>query len=146
MCIRDRSRIVKQYEVELPGPILLGEGKPNNQNHAIIFTRGEALQAIDMNQDGGAWPKERGALCEETAGLHTVFFVYGPLQHKQRSFFMDHNISALFCVFLVPNSPQQYVVTVLLSQGSVFISSAFFPIRHNYCCNGDCCVFVYFIL
>ncbi|CAN0377426.1 unnamed protein product, partial [Hapterophycus canaliculatus] len=40
-----------QNQVELPGPILLGEGKPNNQNHAIIFTRGEALQAIDMNQD-----------------------------------------------------------------------------------------------
>lgn len=49
-----RRRIVKQYEVDLPGPILLGEGKPNNQNHAIIFTRGEAVQAIDMNQDGGA--------------------------------------------------------------------------------------------
>lgn len=48
-----RGRIMKQYEVELPGPILVGEGKPNNQNHAIIFTRGEALQAIDMNQDGG---------------------------------------------------------------------------------------------
>ena len=44
---------MKQYEVELPGPILVGEGKPNNQNHAIIFTRGEAVQAIDMNQDGG---------------------------------------------------------------------------------------------
>lgn len=29
----------------------MGEGKPNNQNHAIIFTRGEAVQAIDMNQD-----------------------------------------------------------------------------------------------
>lgn len=39
--------------MELPGPILVGEGKPNNQNHAIIFTRGEAVQAIDMNQDGG---------------------------------------------------------------------------------------------
>ena len=25
-------------------------GKPENQNHAIIFTRGEHLQAIDMNQ------------------------------------------------------------------------------------------------
>lgn len=48
-----RNRIVKQYEVELPGPILVGEGKPNNQNHAMIFTRGEAVQAIDMNQDGG---------------------------------------------------------------------------------------------
>jgi callose synthase len=30
----------------------LGEGKPENQNHAIIFTRGEMLQAIDMNQEG----------------------------------------------------------------------------------------------
>lgn len=29
----------------------MGEGKPNNQNHAVIFTRGEAIQAIDMNQD-----------------------------------------------------------------------------------------------
>ena len=29
----------------------MGEGKPNNQNHALIFTRGEAIQAIDMNQD-----------------------------------------------------------------------------------------------
>ncbi|KAJ1401280.1 Glycosyl transferase, family 48 [Sesbania bispinosa] len=34
-----------------PGPAKLGEGKPENQNHAIIFTRGEALQTIDMNQD-----------------------------------------------------------------------------------------------
>jgi hypothetical protein len=47
----ERRCILKHYQVELPGPILVGEGKPNNQNHAIIFTRGEALQAIDMNQD-----------------------------------------------------------------------------------------------
>ncbi|KAL0435479.1 UNVERIFIED_CONTAM: Callose synthase 3 [Sesamum radiatum] len=33
------------------GPAILGEGKPENQNHAIIFTRGEGLQTIDMNQD-----------------------------------------------------------------------------------------------
>lgn len=39
------------YEIKLPGPPLLGEGKPENQNNAIIFTRGEALQTIDMNQD-----------------------------------------------------------------------------------------------
>ncbi|XP_047056174.1 callose synthase 7-like [Lolium rigidum] len=40
------------YRIKLPGkPTEVGEGKPNNQNHAIIFTRGEALQAIDMNQD-----------------------------------------------------------------------------------------------
>ncbi|KAK9233159.1 hypothetical protein WN943_023408 [Citrus x changshan-huyou] len=39
------------YRIKLPGAVKLGEGKPENQNHAVIFTRGEALQAIDMNQD-----------------------------------------------------------------------------------------------
>jgi len=38
------------YRIKLPGPAKIGEGKPENQNHAIVFTRGEALQAIDMNQ------------------------------------------------------------------------------------------------
>ncbi|KAH1255395.1 putative callose synthase 6 [Glycine max] len=39
------------FRIKLPGPAKIGEGKPENQNHAIIFTRGEALQTIDMNQD-----------------------------------------------------------------------------------------------
>lgn len=38
------------YSIKLPGDPKLGEGKPENQNHAIIFTRGEAVQTIDMNQ------------------------------------------------------------------------------------------------
>jgi len=40
------------YRVQLPGDIMIGEGKPENQNHAVIFTRGETIQAIDMNQSG----------------------------------------------------------------------------------------------
>ncbi|KAM6553831.1 hypothetical protein CsatB_014593 [Cannabis sativa] len=52
----DSSELVQNldqliYQIKLPGPAMLGEGKPENQNHAIIFTRGEALQTIDMNQD-----------------------------------------------------------------------------------------------
>ncbi|OIW00473.1 hypothetical protein TanjilG_05823 [Lupinus angustifolius] len=39
------------FRIKLPGSAKLGEGKPENQNHALIFTRGEALQTIDMNQD-----------------------------------------------------------------------------------------------
>ncbi|XP_024386368.1 callose synthase 9 isoform X2 [Physcomitrium patens] len=39
------------YSIKLPGEVNLGEGKPENQNHAIVFTRGEALQTIDMNQE-----------------------------------------------------------------------------------------------
>ena len=39
------------FKVKLPGNPILGEGKPENQNQAIIFTRGEHLQTLDMNQD-----------------------------------------------------------------------------------------------
>ncbi|KAF5447956.1 hypothetical protein F2P56_033466 [Juglans regia] len=39
------------YSIKLPGNPKIGEGKPENQNHAIIFTRGSAVQTIDMNQD-----------------------------------------------------------------------------------------------
>jgi len=54
------------YRVQLPGDIMLGEGKPENQNHAMIFTRGEALQTIDMNQCGYLEEalKMRNLLCE----------------------------------------------------------------------------------
>ncbi|BFG27772.1 hypothetical protein CerSpe_140460 [Prunus speciosa] len=45
------QREVEIYRIMLPGPLKLGEGKPENQNHAIIFTRGDAVQTIDMNQD-----------------------------------------------------------------------------------------------
>lgn len=40
------------YRVRLPGNPVIGEGKPENQNHAMIFSRGEFVQTIDMNQEG----------------------------------------------------------------------------------------------
>ncbi|XP_048127591.1 callose synthase 12-like [Rhodamnia argentea] len=48
---RQSQKEVEIYRIKLPGPFNLGEGKPENQNQAIIFTRGEAIQTIDMNQD-----------------------------------------------------------------------------------------------
>lgn len=48
---QELQREVELYRVKLPGPLKLGEGKPENQNHALIFTRGDAVQTIDMNQD-----------------------------------------------------------------------------------------------
>lgn len=47
-----RGNIQEVYRVRLPGNPVIGEGKPENQNHAMIFTRGEFLQTIDMNQEG----------------------------------------------------------------------------------------------
>ncbi|ORZ12773.1 1,3-beta-glucan synthase component-domain-containing protein [Absidia repens] len=37
--------------IQLPGNPILGDGKSDNQNHAIIFSRGEYLQLVDANQD-----------------------------------------------------------------------------------------------
>jgi 1,3-beta-glucan synthase len=40
-----------KFRIELPGNPILGDGKSDNQNHAIIFYRGEYIQVIDANQD-----------------------------------------------------------------------------------------------
>ena len=47
------GEVKEVYRVQLPGNPILGEGKPENQNQAIIFTRGEYMQTIDMNQSSG---------------------------------------------------------------------------------------------
>ncbi len=44
--------IEEVYRIRLPGNPIIGEGKPENQNHALVFTRGEYLQVMDMNQEG----------------------------------------------------------------------------------------------
>ncbi|ORY98605.1 1,3-beta-glucan synthase component-domain-containing protein [Syncephalastrum racemosum] len=40
-----------RYRIRLPGNPILGDGKSDNQNHALIFYRGEYLQLVDANQD-----------------------------------------------------------------------------------------------
>ncbi|KAK6536407.1 1,3-beta-D-glucan synthase [Arthrobotrys megalospora] len=40
-----------KFRVQLSGNPILGDGKSDNQNHAIIFYRGEYIQLIDANQD-----------------------------------------------------------------------------------------------
>lgn len=45
------DEIVEVYRYQLPGNPVIGEGKPENQNIAIPFTRGEFVQTIDMNQE-----------------------------------------------------------------------------------------------
>ena len=49
--IPETGRRRPKFKIELPGNPILGDGKSDNQNHAIIFYRGEYLQLIDANQD-----------------------------------------------------------------------------------------------
>ena len=67
--------IVEVYRVRLPGTILVGEGKPENQNHAIIFTRGEFTEAIDMNQDN---------YFEEALKMRNLLEEFDPLRQDDR--------------------------------------------------------------
>ncbi|CCI46822.1 unnamed protein product [Albugo candida] len=46
----EQNEIVEVYRYQLPGDPIIGEGKPENQNNAMQFTRGEFVQTIDMNQ------------------------------------------------------------------------------------------------
>jgi 1,3-beta-glucan synthase len=49
--ILPNNKRVPKYRVRLPGNPILGDGKSDNQNHALIFYRGEYLQLVDANQD-----------------------------------------------------------------------------------------------
>lgn len=40
-----------KYRIKLSGNPILGDGKSDNQNHAVVFTRGEYIQLVDANQD-----------------------------------------------------------------------------------------------
>ncbi|KAI5955534.1 GSL2 [Candida theae] len=40
-----------KYRVRLSGNPILGDGKSDNQNHSLIFCRGEYIQLVDANQD-----------------------------------------------------------------------------------------------
>ncbi|CCH58676.1 hypothetical protein TBLA_0A08870 [Henningerozyma blattae CBS 6284] len=49
--ILDNGRRRPKFRVQLSGNPILGDGKSDNQNHALIFYRGEYIQLIDANQD-----------------------------------------------------------------------------------------------
>lgn len=40
-----------KFRIQLSGNPVLGDGKSDNQNHSVIFYRGEYIQLIDANQD-----------------------------------------------------------------------------------------------
>ena len=63
-------------KVRLPGDPIIGEGKPENQNHAIIFCHGQYLQTLDMNQDNymGEAYKMRNLLEGFTGNVRIIGF------------------------------------------------------------------------
>jgi hypothetical protein len=63
------GRRVPRARVELPGDPILGDGKGDNQNHAIPYVQGRLLQTIDANQDG--YLEEALKICNALAEFGT---------------------------------------------------------------------------
>ncbi|OBZ82842.1 1,3-beta-glucan synthase component FKS1 [Choanephora cucurbitarum] len=66
-----------KYRVRLPGNPILGDGKSDNQNHALIFYRGEYLQLVDANQDN---------YLEECLKIRSIF---GEFEQKEKQIPLD---------------------------------------------------------
>ncbi|KAH3685666.1 hypothetical protein WICPIJ_003350 [Wickerhamomyces pijperi] len=49
--LTETGKRLPKYRIKLSGNPILGDGKSDNQNHALIFARGEYIQLIDANQD-----------------------------------------------------------------------------------------------
>ncbi|KAF4974081.1 hypothetical protein FZEAL_8982 [Fusarium zealandicum] len=49
--IMDNGMRRPKFRIQLSGNPILGDGKSDNQNHSLIFYRGEYIQLIDANQD-----------------------------------------------------------------------------------------------
>ncbi|KAJ9052707.1 1,3-beta-D-glucan synthase [Entomophthora muscae] len=86
-CERDENGVrIPRYRVRIPGNPILGDGKSDNQNHAVIFTRGEYLQVIDANQDNYLEEalKIRSVLAEFEEYQPPTHSPYAPPSHLDR--------------------------------------------------------------
>ncbi|KAI8807803.1 1,3-beta-glucan synthase component GLS1 [Cladochytrium replicatum] len=72
----ENGSFIPKYRIQLPGPPILGDGKSDNQNHAITFCRGEFLQLIDANQDN---------YLEEALKVRSIFSEFEPTSLKRNA-------------------------------------------------------------
>jgi 1,3-beta-glucan synthase len=83
----ENGKRVPKYRIRLPGNPILGDGKSDNQNHALIFYRGEYLQLVDANQDN---------YLEECFKIRSVFGEFEeqkPLQNPYSSSTEQHPVA-----------------------------------------------------
>ena len=65
-------------EVLLPGAPIVGEGKPENQNHAMVCVHQEFLQTLDMNQVSTAMATATTTIRTAAATTATAVVRAGP--------------------------------------------------------------------
>ncbi|KAI8089088.1 family 48 glycosyltransferase [Halteromyces radiatus] len=75
--LNEQNQRIPIYRIQLPGNPILGDGKSDNQNTALIFYRGEYLQLIDANQDN---------YLEECLKIRSVLGEFEPLSSSSSSF------------------------------------------------------------
>lgn len=63
-----------KYKIRLSGNPILGDGKSDNQNHSLIFCRGEFIQLVDANQDN---------YLEECLKIRNVLAEFEDISHSE---------------------------------------------------------------
>lgn len=81
-----------KFRIKLSGNPILGDGKSDNQNHAIIFTRGEYIQLVDANQDNYLEEclKIRNILAE-----FDEMTITDPYEDNSKSILNDHPVAII---------------------------------------------------
>jgi len=135
--------IQEVFRVRLAGNPVLGEGKPENQNHAIIFSRGETIQTIDMNQEGyfeealkmrnalQEFPHHRGPLPMTILGLREHIFTgsvsslanYMALQETSFVTLGQRVLAKPLCIRLHYGHPDVFDKLFFMTRGGISKSS-----------------------
>lgn len=98
-----------KFRIQLSGNPILGDGKSDNQNHCIIFYRGEYIQLVDANQDN---------YLEECLKIRSVLAEFGELDTDGVSPYLPKSNS----------SPQPHVDPVAILGAREYIFSENFGI------------------
>lgn len=107
----NKNKRQPRYRIRLPGNPILGDGKSDNQNHAIIFYRGEYLQLVDANQDN---------YLEECLKVRSIFREFESSSSSEPP--KDHDDS-LDEVYALQNDPRQVQAPVAIVGAREYIFS-----------------------
>jgi 1,3-beta-glucan synthase len=85
--IMDNGMRRPKFRILLSGNPILGDGKSDNQNHCIIFYRGEYIQLIDANQDN---------YLEECLKIRSVLAEFEEMETDNISPYSPDNLNSAF--------------------------------------------------
>jgi 1,3-beta-glucan synthase len=103
-----------KFRIEVPGIPILGDGKSDNQNHAIVFYRGEYLQLINANRDN---------YIEECLKIRNVLGEFEEYAIPNQSPYVSFGQDEFECLLVTIVGACEYILSENRTQGLVIAVS-----------------------